>query len=346
MNWFSRLPNLLDALLHTMRGGVATADYGALASWLSLPAHRDAYPLAQMAIVGRQGCSRSDGPRLRDELLAARQVLANVGVHVSRRNWEGFADRLERTPLVLESVDDILRLAALGQLERGHARLVELLPQTRDRALSCVLEWMASGTLNDVAVHELAETVDPDETWTRNFETSGPWLVFSRPNEHARALLTAAHAHWKKNLRAVKSDGDGDFAETVHRHGAAVELLTVVVAAWDGVVAPAELSKAFCTYYEKTVDYYGLVGPVSATCLEMNLSAKPLAPREALGRLRGFIREPMTPRPNPVAHAAPATRALDAIVARLAVGNGLSVRSGRERIELVAEPQEISRDFI
>lgn len=232
MSWFSRLSSLGEALVGIGRTGVTTNDYRALASWLSLPAHRDRHPVAQVAIVGRQGCSRDDGQRLRDELLAAREVLTQVGVYVPRQQWNAFADRLGEAPLDLTNLDDVLRLAVLGQLERGHTKLALLLSEARENGndgRTIFLEWMVSGTVNG---------------------------------------------------------------------------------------------------------------------LEMRLSTRPLAAREALARLRQFIREPMSPRPDPVASASPANRALDAIVAKLGAGNGLSVREDHERVELVAQPQETNRDFI
>lgn len=347
MSWLSRVPGLFNTIFDTVRGGVTPGDYGALASWLALPARRDSYPLAQVAIVGRQGCSRADSSRLRDELRAARETLATTGIRASRMYWEGFIDGLEADSLAVGDASDLFRLAILGQLARGRARLEALLAEARksDQALAVILEWMASGTVDEAALLAEAENIDPQASWSHNFDALGPWLVFAKPSERARALLKEAQKAWKKDVRRRESDGDGDFAEYVQQRGAALELLSTVVASWDGVVPAANLAHAFRVYYEHSLDYYKLRGPVAATFLEMWLGGQPLPPAQALARLRAFV-PPTTPPPDPLRQAAPALRAIDAAMAKLALGNGLTVRAGEDLVELSASPQEVSRDFI
>lgn len=347
VSWLSRIPGLFNTVVDTVRGGVAPGDYGALTSWLALPANRDSYPLALVAIVGRQGCSRADSSRLRDELRAAREKLATTGIRSSRMYWEGFVDDLEANARVVNDATDLFRLAVLGQLGRGQARHEALLTEARtnDQALAVILEWMASGTVDEAALLAQAETFDPQASWSHDFDAIGPWLVFAKPSERARALLKEAQKARKKDLRRRGSDGDGDFAEYVQQKGAALELLNTVVASWDGVVPPAELAHAFRVYYEHSLDYYKLRGPVAATFLEMWLAGQPLRPTDALARLRAFV-PPMTPPPDPLRQAAPALRAIDAAMAKLALGNGLTVRADRDLVELSASPQEVSGDFI
>ncbi len=322
-----------------------------MTSWLFVAGRRDTYPVAQVAIVGRQGCSLADSRKLRDELRAARRALADDGVYVERSSWEAFADRLDVAPLVLDGWDDLLRLAVLGQLDRGREHIVTTASELRQggneeaRARALVLEWMASGSVDDAETDRLAEKLDPDGDGATDFDSFGPWLLFTRPNQRAQRLLSRARKEWNEE-RARASDGDGDFAEYVHRKGAAVELLSAVVSAWKGDASRAVLSKAFRAYYDKTVDYYGLVGPVSAAWLETKIAEEPLSPREALARLRSHIHQPITPRPDRKAAAAPALRALDAILEKLVLGIGLTVRQGDDGVWLVAKPSEVSRDFI
>lgn len=344
MSWLRRLPSLFGG----GRSDLSVEDFRALTSWLH--GHGRAHPTAEIAVVGRQGCVRADGPRLRDELLAARQVLATKGIHVARSSWEGFADRLADAAPIFRDEEDLFRLAVLGQLERGRARLAELVAQARasarDEGLPIVLAWMASGTFDDAALDALVASLDPEEPWWRDFDSARAWLVFARPSDGARALLEIARKHAKKAARAARKEGDGDFRATVRRDEAAVALLTTVVASWDGVVAAPELAGAFQAYVGKSVDYYALLSPVAATCLEMKLLGAPRSPTDALARLRAYVQEPITPRPDPVGEAAPALRAIDAFVTTLAAGNGLTVREGPSRVQLLAEPSAPSRDFI
>ncbi len=333
-------------------GGVSSADYDALMSWLFVAGGHDTYPVAQVALVGRQGCSRADSRKLRDELRAARRALAANGVPVARTNWEAFADRPDEVPLVIEGEDDLFRLAVLGQLDRGRERIATKVSELRQgeneeaHALALVLEWMASGSTDDAELERLAKRLEPDEEWAGSFDSCWPWLLFARPNKRARGLLLRAREEWNKDRRKLASDGDGDFAEYVHREGAAVELLAAVVSAWEGSVSRAALSNAFRAYYDKTADFYGLAGPVSATWLEMKIAEEPLLPGEALARLRPWVRPPLTPRPDRRAAAAPALRAIDAILDKLVLGVGLTVRQGHDGVWLMAKPGEASRDFL
>lgn len=54
---------------------------------------------------------------------------------------------------------------------------------------------------------------------------------------------------------------------------------------------------------------------------------------------------PITPRPDRRAAAAPALRAVDAILEKLVLGMGLTVRQGHDGVWLVAKPGEVSRDY-
>ncbi|TKD01026.1 hypothetical protein [Polyangium fumosum] len=349
------LVGLIAAVLWTLArdfvmGQVPEEDYSALSSWLVAPSRRNTYPVAQIAIVGRQGCARADSRALRDELRAARRALASEGVYVKRTDWEQFADRLDKAPLVLDrGEDDLFRLAVLGQLDRGREHLAARVADLRNggneeaRALALLLEWMASGAADEAEAERIAEKLDPDAT---HFESCAPWLLFARPNKRARRLLSQARKEWKKDFaEADEEDSDEDFADHVHRTGAVVELLSVVVAAWDGGDARARLPQAFRTYYEKSVDFYGLIAPVSAAWLETKITGEPRSPREALAQLRAYI-PPITPPPDQKAAAAPAIRAIDATLEKLVLGMGLTVREGPGGIWLVAKPQEVSRDFI
>jgi hypothetical protein len=329
-------------------GRVPEEDYRALASWLVAPSRRNTYPAAQIAIVGRQGCARADSGKLRDELRAARQALAGEGVYVERTSWEAFADKLDKAPLVLMGEDDLFRLAVLGQLDRGRDHLASKIADLRNggneeaRARALLLEWMASGATDEAEAERLAEDVDSEQGY---FESCQPWLLFARPNERARRLLSNARKEWKKDRADAADDGDGDFAGYVHREGAAVELLSAVVAVWDGRASRATLPQAFRTYYEKTVDFHGLISPVSAAWLEAKITGEARSPREALAQLRSYI-SPRTPSPDRKAAAAPALRAIDATLEKLVLGLGLTVRADDHGVWLVSKPQEVSRDFI
>ncbi|WP_164001874.1 hypothetical protein [Pyxidicoccus caerfyrddinensis] len=332
-------------------GVVSAEDYDALTSWLFVAGRRDTYPVAQVVIVGLQGCSRADSRKLRDELRAARRALAADGVYVERTSWEAFADRLDEAPFVPEGEDDLFRLAVLGQLDRGREHIVTKVSELRQggnekaHALALVLEWMASGSTDDAEMERLAERLDPDDAWAGDFDSCWPWLLFARPNKRARRLLLRARQRWNENRRELASDGDGNLAEQVHLEGAAIELLATVVSAWEGSVSRAALSNAFRAYYDKTLGFYGLAGPISATWLEMKIAEEPLLPGEALARLRPLIDPPITPRPDRRAAAAPALRAVDAILEKLVLGMGRTVRQGHDGVRLVAKPGEVSRDF-
>jgi len=333
-------------------GRVVTEDYSALSSWLVAPSRRDTYPVAQIAIVGRQGCARVDSGKLRDELRAARRALADEGVYVKRNGWESFADKLDKAPLVLEGEDDLFRLAVLGQLDRGREHLAARVAHLRNggnedaRARALLLEWIASGATDEAEAERLAEELDPDEDGATNFESCQPWLLFARPSKRARRLLSRARKEWKEDRAHAADDGDGDFADYVHRKGAAVELLSAVVAVWDGSASRATLPQAFRAYYEKTVNFYGLISPVSAAWLEAKITGEPRSPREALAQLRPYIGESITPTPDRKAAAAPALRAIEATLEKLVLGLGLTVRADDDGVWLVAKPQEVSRDFI
>jgi len=321
-------------------GVVAEDRYGALATWLSHD--RDAYPLAQVCIVGRQGCGRADGRKLRAELEKARAALIDRGVYVARSDWEAVFDAIQRQTYQVSNDDELFRAAVLGQLGLGRdfvaAKLAE--PQPEDRRV--LFRWLADGSVDDDAVKRLGDALELDEAWALDFGTGAPWFLFTAPNERARALLECARTRLERDLAAMKQDSDGDFAETVHRLQAAVTLLDAIVHSWGG--DRAGLAKAFREHRAATVDFYGLAQPVWATWLEARLLGA-MPPAEALARLREHL-PPLAAAPSAHAAAAPTLAALDAISSKLLIGNGLTVRSAPGGLQLIALPSQPNADFI
>lgn len=318
------------------RGSVSEADMRVLSAWLLRPGHREAYPHAEKALIGRHGCSAEEGRTLQRELGRARSLAAAAGGcrHADLGRWAALTQQIRHGSVDELSEDDLIRATFLGHLPLVRDRITTMVPELRaneatDRqALGIVFDWAVRGQLDVEAAIALAERRDPEASAV-DVDRCDAWFAFLRPSAHARASLD--NQRLSAARYAKKAERNDDRAqEIVHRERAAVGLRSQL---FEGAPRP----EAFRAFYIEMMDFHGATALFVVVALEMNvLNEAALAPEQALGRLRAFIREPVEP-PAPVdVGDDPGIRALDVVLDVLAHDRGLTLTSEGDKVRVDA----------
>lgn len=318
---------------------VPAADFEALAKYLA-PRHE--WQFAQLSVVGRQGCTRAEVPSLRRELSELRAELSARGVVRTRTGWEGLADELSMGTVRAESPADACRLAVLGQHGRAEERITALAAERVGTSTGVLLDWLRSGRTDEAGLERVRAALEAERLPVLA-ESPDAWVLCSTPSDEARRFLELLRQHQRELERTARDgDGDGDFAELVHREGSALALLSAVEASWASG-STAALPAAFRAYAEATVDFYAVEPLVASAWLETRVLGA--TTDAALGRLRALVPSPGAP-PDAAALAEAPLRALDAVLAKLLLGLGLMVRTTNESVVVAAWPHGVERDFI